>query len=59
MNGEPTEIELKFEIDPERDLSFPDAEGRRVLESGEIRLYAGPSSARFDVTTESSPKASQ
>jgi len=40
---------VRFEIDPARDLSFPDAEGRPVLEPGEIILSAGPESARFDV----------
>ncbi len=41
---------FRFEIDPARDLSYPDAEGRRILEPGEILLYAGPESAPFTVT---------
>jgi beta-glucosidase len=41
-----------FQIQPERDLSFPNAEGHRLLEAGEIRLYAGPASARFEITAE-------
>ena len=40
---------FRFTIEPSRDLSFPDSEGRRILETGEIRLFAGPASARFDV----------
>jgi beta-glucosidase len=40
---------FRFEIDPARDLSFPDAGGQRILESGEILLFAGPESARFNV----------
>ena len=40
---------FRFEIVPERDLTFPDATGRRILEPGEIRLQAGPQTARFAV----------
>jgi beta-glucosidase len=40
---------FRFTIEPSRDLSFPDSEGRRIHETGEIRLFAGPASARFDV----------
>ena len=42
---------FRFTIDPNRDLSFPDSEGRRILEPGEIQLFAGPTSARFAVVT--------
>ena len=41
---------FRFEIDPPHDLSFPDADGQRVLEPGEILLFAGPETARFNVT---------
>lgn len=41
---------FRFEIDPLRDLSFPNADGDRVLETGEILLFAGDRSARFVVT---------
>ena len=41
---------FRFEINPSRDLSFPDADGRQILEPGEIILFAGPETARFDVT---------
>jgi beta-glucosidase len=40
---------FRFEIDPMRDLSFPDADGRRILEPGEIVLTAGGQSAGFRV----------
>jgi beta-glucosidase len=39
--------EFRFAIDPMRDLAFPDANGRPVLEAGEIILMAGAQSARF------------
>ena len=38
---------FRFEIDPRRDLSFPDADGRRVLEPGEIILMAGDQRTSF------------
>jgi len=41
---------FRFEIDPLRDLSYPDADGRRILEPGEILLFAGTSMTRFMVT---------
>jgi beta-glucosidase len=40
---------FRFEIDPARDLSFPDGDGRRILEPGEIILTAGGQSASFHV----------
>lgn len=44
----PGEMRLfRWEISPERDLAFPDADGRRVLETGEIRVYVGPREASF------------
>jgi beta-glucosidase len=40
---------FRFEIEPMRDLSFPDGDGRRILEPGEIILTAGGSTARIRV----------
>lgn len=40
---------FRCEIEPARDLSFPDAEGRPVLEPGDIILTAGGRSATFRV----------
>lgn len=40
---------FRFELDPARDLAFPGADGRRRLEPGEIILFAGPQTARFNV----------
>ena len=40
---------FRFVIDPDRDLSFPDADGKRILEDGEIVLLAGPRQAKFRV----------
>lgn len=40
---------FRWEISPERDLAFPDADGRPVLEPGEIVLLAGGRSASFQV----------
>jgi len=41
---------FRFVIGPRRDLAFPDADGRPVLEPGEIRLFAGPQTVSFSVT---------
>lgn len=38
---------FRFEIEPMRDLSFPNEEGRRILEPGEIILMVGDRSASF------------
>ena len=38
-----------FMIDPERDLSFPNGNGKRILDRGPMVLSAGPSEARFEV----------
>lgn len=40
---------FRFVLEPARDLSFPDADGRPVLESGEIVLTVGDRSASFHV----------
>ena len=44
---------FRFEIDPVRDLSFSDANGQRILEPGEILVFAGAVSARFNVVRRS------
>ncbi len=38
---------FRFEIEPQRDLSFPDGDGRRILEPGEIILMTGDRRASF------------
>jgi beta-glucosidase len=40
---------FRFAIEPARDLVFPDADGRPILEPGEIILMAGGRSATFRV----------
>jgi beta-glucosidase len=40
---------FRCEIEPMRDLSFPDADGRRILEPGEIILMAGHQQTSFHV----------
>ena len=40
---------FRFEIEPMRDLAFPDSDGRRILEPGEIILRAGGQRASFTV----------
>ncbi len=40
---------FRFVIDPLRDLSFPDADGRRILERGAIHLTAGTAQTSFNV----------
>ena len=37
----------QFEIDPMRDLSFPDADGKRHLEAGDFYLTAGDKKVKF------------
>ncbi|NCD71061.1 glycoside hydrolase family 3 N-terminal domain-containing protein [Mucilaginibacter agri] len=39
----------KFEIDPMRDLSFPDADGKRHLESGDFVIMAGNQKIKFEL----------
>ncbi len=39
----------KFEIDPVRDLSFPDADGKRHLEAGAFYLMAGTQKVKFQL----------
>lgn len=39
----------KFEIDPMRDLSFPDADGKRHLESGDFVIMAGNQKIKFQL----------
>jgi beta-glucosidase len=40
---------FKFEIDPMRDLSFPDADGKRHLEAGDFYLMAGNQKVKFQL----------
>ncbi|HWL15708.1 MAG TPA: fibronectin type III-like domain-contianing protein, partial [Opitutus sp.] len=40
---------FRFDIDPARELAFPDANGQRILEAGEIIVFAGSATARFRV----------
>jgi hypothetical protein len=40
---------FRFVIEPARDLAYPDADGRPILEPGEIILTAGGRSATFRV----------
>ena len=39
----------RFELDPMRDLSFPDADGKRHLEAGEFVLMAGNQKIKFEL----------
>ena len=41
---------FRFTLEPLRDLSFPNSEGKRILESGEILLHVGNQTARFTVS---------
>jgi beta-glucosidase len=43
-------VAYSFTIDPMRDLSFPDADGRRHLEAGEFVLMAGNQKTKFILT---------
>lgn len=38
---------FQFSVDPQRDLSFPDASGHRILEAGDFLLFVGPNQSRF------------
>ncbi len=40
---------FKFEIDPMRDLSFPDANGNRVLESGDFYISINNQKIKFEL----------
>lgn len=40
---------FRFEIDPMRDLSFPDADGKRHLEAGDFYLMAGNQKVKFQL----------
>jgi len=40
---------FKFELDPMRDLSFPDADGSRHLEAGDFYLQAGNQKIKFEL----------
>jgi len=43
---------FRFEIDPARDLSFPDADGHQCLEAGDFELIVGEQRAKFILHTE-------
>jgi beta-glucosidase len=40
----------QFEIDPERDLSYTDADGKRFLEAGDFYLSVGNQKVKFELT---------
>lgn len=40
---------FKFEIDPMRDLSFPNSNGNRILEAGDYYLMIGQQKIKFEV----------
>ncbi|WP_317166117.1 fibronectin type III-like domain-contianing protein [Sphingobacterium sp. SGL-16] len=40
-------VTYTFEIDPTRDLSFPDATGKRLLEAGDFQLKVADKEAKF------------
>lgn len=40
-------VTFTFEIDPMRDLSFPDSKGKRILESGEFQLKVADKEVKF------------
>ena len=39
----------KFTINPMRDLSFPDATGKRILEAGEFYVHVGNQNVKFEL----------
>ncbi|MDP4291420.1 MAG: glycoside hydrolase family 3 N-terminal domain-containing protein [Bacteroidota bacterium] len=41
---------FRFEIDPQRDLSFPDARGTRHLENGDFYLIVNNQKVKFELT---------
>ena len=40
---------FRFEIEPCRDLSYPDSDGNRILEKGKFSLIAGDSETGFEL----------
>jgi beta-glucosidase len=40
----------KFEIDPNRDLSYVDADGKRFLETGDYFVIVGKQKVKFEIT---------
>ncbi len=40
----------EFEVIPERDLSFPDSKGNRILENGDYYLIVGNQKIKFELT---------
>ncbi|GAB2688325.1 glycoside hydrolase family 3 N-terminal domain-containing protein [Mucilaginibacter koreensis] len=43
-------VVYRFEIDPIRDLSFPDADGKMHLEAGDFYIHAGEQKIKFQLT---------
>ncbi len=43
---------FEFEIHPEEDLTFPDENGRQMLEPGKFNLSVGPLSAEFELVAD-------
>lgn len=39
-----------FDLEPERDLSYPDANGKQILDSGDYYLMVGSQKVKFEVT---------
>ena len=42
-------VVFKFEIDPMRDLSYPDANGKRLLEPGDFYVQVGNQKLAFEL----------
>jgi hypothetical protein len=42
-------VVFNFEIDPIRDLSYPDANGKRLLESGDFHVQVGNQKLTFEL----------
>lgn len=40
---------FRFEVDPMRDLSYPDANGKRIVESGEFIIQVGNQRLSFEI----------
>ncbi len=44
------QVVFSFEIDPERDLSYTDSDGNRVLESGDFYVHVNGQKLKFELT---------
>jgi beta-glucosidase len=47
--GAGEKVDFTFEIDPMRDLSFPDKKGNRILESGEFYIMVNDQKVKFEL----------